>query len=87
MSVFEGRTVDVAVAKAANTLGVEADGLQYEILAGKDGGFGLIQILSEKESTPSAPPIQAAAPTPRREDAPPPRSDERRMLPTFLYGL
>lgn len=80
MSVFEGRTVDVALAKAASTLGVEPDGLQYEILAGKDGGFGLIRILEEGEGAssappaPSAPPMAAQAPESRPE---PPRSDDR----------
>ena len=80
MSVFEGRTVHVALAKAASTLGVEPDGLQYEILAGKDGGFGLIRILEEGEaenSAPSAPSAPAPSQTsaPRQSES---RSNDRR---------
>jgi len=49
-STFTGKSIDAAVAKAANTLGVEPGELNYEILAGKTGGFALIKVVPGKKA-------------------------------------
>ncbi len=51
---YTGKNVDVAVAKASKDTGIAADALNYEILAGRTGGFALIKVLGgEKADTSS----------------------------------
>ena len=80
MSVFEGRNVDVAVAKAAESLGIAQGELRYEILAGKNGGFGLVRVLTAGEAAAAPIPPRAEAPTqaPDRSHGDRGRSDDRR---------
>lgn len=52
MTTYTGKNVELAAEKAAKALGVQVSDLKYDILAGKSGGYALIQVI-ETTSIPS----------------------------------
>jgi len=82
-NTYTGKNVEAAVAKAAKATGVEPGDLDYEILAGKTGGFALIKVSSGKKSAPelveklSGDGVNAAG-TIETDDSPREARDDRR---------
>ncbi len=75
---YTGKNIDAAVAKAAKATGTSADDLNYEILAGKDGGFALIKVVAgAKVATQMVEKLSGdpSAPVDEREERP--RGDRR----------
>ena len=64
-NTFSGRNIDVAVANAAQNLGLEATDVRYEVLAGQAGGFALIRVVTGE-----------AKPTPKPSRSQPQRSEQ-----------
>ena len=52
-NTFTGRNVEAAVSAAAKALGVDANDLHYDVLAGAQGGFALVRVRNDAGSSPS----------------------------------
>lgn len=80
-STFTGKNIETAIHKAATAMGVKAEDLKYEVLAGASGGYALIKVIgaSGKAAAKTAPAmvesLSGDGPSPDGDQRPPPRAE------------
>ena len=77
MSTYTGKNLETALQKASSALGVPAESIRYEILAGKNGGYALIRVTGQAGATaaPTTALVESLSGDPRAVVAREPRGD------------
>ena len=77
MSTYTGKNLETALQKASSALGVPAESIRYEILAGKNGGYALIRVTGQAGATaaPTTALVESLSGDPNAAVAREPRGD------------